>query len=172
MTGLMLRVRQVAGGRGSRELFNGIDIDLGRGEALRIGGRNGSGKTTLLRILCGLTPPTEGRVLWNEAVISQLREAYWRELIYIGHASGLKDDLHAWENLAVAARLSGSGIGRKEALLALQRLGVAEVCDTPVRVLSQGQRKRVALARLCLERPAASLPSFVSRSFAWRMALP
>lgn len=150
----MLRAHALTCRRGGRELLGGLDIDVDAGEALHVCGRNGSGKTTLLRILCGLTPPAEGRVLWKKTAIGDLREAYWREMIYIGHASGLKDDLHAWENLAVAACLSGLAIGRKQALLALQRLGVGAMCDTPVRSLSQGQRKRVALARLCLNSPA------------------
>ncbi|QAU35482.1 cytochrome c biogenesis heme-transporting ATPase CcmA [Janthinobacterium sp. 17J80-10] len=162
----MLRTRQVASSRGGRELFSGIDLEVGSGDALRIGGRNGSGKTTLLRMLCGLTPPAEGEVLWKEAAIRRLGESFRREVIYVGHASGLKDDLLAWENLVVAARLSGLGISRKAALQALQQLDVAELCDTPVRALSQGQRKRVALSRLCLpgpkplwilDEPAASL---------------
>ena len=98
-------------------------------------------------------PPAQGEIFWKESAIGRLRESFWREVIYVGHASGLKDDLLAWENLAVAARLSGLGIGRKEALQALQRMGVAGLCDTPVRTLSQGQRKRVALSRLCLDAP-------------------
>ncbi len=150
---LMLRAHQVACSRGGRELFGGINFEVGSGEALRICGRNGSGKTTLLRILCGLTSPAAGGIFWKEAAIDRVREAYWRDVIYVGHASGLKDDLLAWENLVVAARLSGRGIDRKQALQALQRMGVAEACDTPVRTLSQGQRKRVALSRLCLGRP-------------------
>lgn len=151
---LMLRAARVACSRGGRELFNGIDLEVDSGEALRICGRNGSGKTTLLRILCGLTSPATGEIFWNDVKIGRARDAYWRDVIYVGHASGLKDDLLAWENLVVAARLTGHGISRTQALQALQRMGVAAVCDTPVRTLSQGQRKRVALARLCLENPA------------------
>lgn len=150
---LMLRAHQVACSRGGRELFGGINLEVGSGEALRICGRNGSGKTTLLRVLCGLTQPAAGEIFWQDVAIGRAREAYWRDVIYVGHASGLKDDLLAWENLVVAARLSGLGIGRREALQALHEMGVAAVCDSPVRTLSQGQRKRVALARLCLQTP-------------------
>ncbi len=150
----MLQASGLACRRGDRDLFNDIGFEVNGGDVLRIGGRNGSGKSSLLRILCGLSQPCSGEVRWQGSPIARLREAFWRDVVYIGHGSGLKDDLLAWENLAVAARLGGIGIGRAQALGALRRMGIAAVCDTPVRVLSQGQRKRVALARLCVESPA------------------
>jgi heme exporter protein A len=110
-----------------------------------VAGANGSGKTSLLRILCGLARPSAGEVRWKGQPIASLKEDYARELVYIGHAPAVKDDLTPRENLEIACRLSGRP-ARSEALAeALARLRVP---DLPVRKLSQGQRRRAALARL------------------------
>ena len=131
--------------RGGRTLFRGLSFPLKGGELLRVGGANGSGKTSLLRILCGLLSPASGEVRWRGAPIQDLREEYSRELAYLGHAAALKDDLTPGENLRIAASLSGidrSSGGIREALSGFQ------VPDLPVRKLSQGQKRRAALARL------------------------
>ena len=131
--------------RGARTLFRGISFILQPGELLRIAGANGSGKTSLLRILCGLGRPSAGEVRWKGEPIARLKEDYARELVYIGHAPAVKDDLTPRENLEITCRLAGDS-PRAEALAeALERLRVP---DLPVRKLSQGQRRRAALARL------------------------
>jgi len=79
-----------------------------------------------------------------------VREEFGSQLIYLGHANGVKDDLVAWENVVIASTLSGSPVSRDQAYDALEALGLARAADLPTRVLSQGQRKRVALARLWL----------------------
>jgi heme exporter protein A len=134
--------------RGDRQLFGGINFEIESGESLRIVGSNGSGKTSLLRMLCGLAFPSAGEVRWKGRDIRGLREEFCSQLIYLGHANGVKDDLLAWENLQVSATLSGQTISREEALAALELLGLGGAAKLPTRVLSQGQRKRVALARL------------------------
>lgn len=131
--------------RSGRTLFRGLSFTVGPGELLRVAGPNGSGKTSLVRILCGLLAPAQGEVRWRGTPIRRLAEEYSRELVYIGHAAALKDDLTAFENLDIACRLAGVAAGR-EALAGA--LGAFVVPALPVRKLSQGQRRRAALARL------------------------
>ena len=133
--------------RSGRTLFRGLSFSVTRGDLLRIAGPNGSGKTSLLRILCGLLAPTQGEVRWRGAPIRSLAEEYARDLVFIGHASALKDDLTPYENLDIACRLAGVQVHREALRSALKAFGVPEL---PVRKLSQGQRRRAALARLLL----------------------
>jgi len=144
--------------RGDLQLFSDLGFDLHPGDAMWVSGTNGSGKTSLLRMLCGLSAPAEGEVRWNGTDIRRLREEFCSKLVYIGHANGVKDDLLAWENLAVASILSGQPVGEEEAQEALARLGLGRAADLPTRALSQGQRKRVALARLSF---ASAMPLWI-----------
>jgi heme exporter protein A len=148
---MTLQGYQLACSRGERHLFTDVNFEIISGDALRIAGTNGSGKTSLLRLLCGLAYPAAGEVRWNGQDIRRAREDFCSELIYLGHANGIKDDLAAWENLTVSATLSGHPISREQAWRALDMLGLDEVGHLPTRALSQGQRKRVALARLWLD---------------------
>ena len=125
------------------------------GQLLRIGGENGSGKTSLLRILCGLLPPAEGEVRWHGEAITLKRDEFHREMTYIGHANGLKDDLTASENIEFASTLAGTRASSLAIRDALDRFGIAHCARLPVRHLSQGQRRRVALARLALPNHAS-----------------
>jgi heme exporter protein A len=145
-----LQACQLACTRGDRELFNDVNTAVGAGDALRVAGANGSGKTSLLRMLCGLACPSAGAVRWGGQDIRSLREQFGSQMIYLGHANGVKDDLAAWENLVVAATLGGQPVTREAAYQALDQLGLGQAADLPTRALSQGQRKRVALARLQL----------------------
>ncbi|MDH5535045.1 MAG: cytochrome c biogenesis heme-transporting ATPase CcmA [Betaproteobacteria bacterium] len=144
--------------RGERTLFRDVSFALEGGSLLRIAGANGSGKTSLLRILCGLSPPAQGEVRWRGERIRALGEEYWRHLIYIGHANAVKDDLTALENLEIATAIGGRTATDGAALDALGQFGVAPCAALPARVLSQGQRRRVALARLAL---SAEVPLWV-----------
>jgi len=135
--------------RGGRRLFHSLSFTLRAGGLLRVSGANGSGKTSLLRILCGLLPPARGEVRWNGERIRELREDYSGQLIYIGHAPSIKDDLTAAENLDIACRLSGRVLDEARLQGALREFGIEEK-DIFVKRLSQGQRRRAALARLAL----------------------
>lgn len=139
--------------RGERRLFANVSFTLEPGGLIWIQGGNGSGKTTLLRTLCGLTQAMAGEVRWRGKAIQAWGEDYRRELTYIGHANGLKEELSAQENLLVAARLASQPASRIEVDGALQGMGLAGREHLPVKFLSQGQRRRAALARLKLAPP-------------------
>lgn len=146
----MLTAEELECIRGTRRLFAGVSFALERGDCLLLQGPNGSGKTSLLRILCGLARPERGEVRWDGQPIARLAEEYRAWLLYCGHANALKDDLTALENLLAAAALEGIPATRQQARDALAALGIQRLERLPVRVLSQGQKRRVALARLCL----------------------
>ena len=137
--------------RGRRLLFQGLNLQLQPGSITWLRGRNGSGKTSLLRILAGLSAPAEGALLWNGASGGAAQEAAHRGTLYLGHANALKDDLRLAEALAFLAQLQGLDDPTRRARQALARLGLANRADAPVRTLSQGQRRRGALARLALD---------------------
>ncbi len=139
--------------RGERRLFSGVSFSLRPGGLIWLQGGNGSGKTTMLRTLCGLTHAMAGEVRWNGEPIQGAGEDFRRELTYIGHANGLKEDLSAGENLLIAARLAGQWVSRADVTAALQGMGLGERAHLPVKFLSQGQRRRAALARLRLAHP-------------------
>ena len=147
-----LALNGVACERGGRALFRGLSLQLAGGQLLRVAGANGAGKTSLLRLVAGLLPPTEGQVLWGGVPIARQREAYGRDLVYLGHAAALKDDLNPLENLLDACMLGAHGATRAQALQALAESGLRGFERTPVRRLSQGQRRRCGLARLVLAR--------------------
>jgi heme exporter protein A len=144
----MLFAHELACERGERLLFRNLGFELAGGEALLVRGGNGRGKTSLLRILCGLSAPAAGGVRWRGESISQAHEQYGREMAYIGHANGIKDDLTPLENLRLAAALGGRELGVEAASAALAQVGLSRCMDLPARVLSFGQRRRVALAGL------------------------
>jgi len=139
--------------RGGRTLFRGLSFALQGGELLRVAGENGSGKTSLLKILCGLLEPGAGEVRWQGMPIRRLREDYSRHLVYLGHAPAVKDDLSAAENLTVACTLAGRTASPQQAQKALESYGLPPT-GVAVRRLSQGQRRRAALARLLLSADA------------------
>ena len=136
--------------RGDRRLFSGLDFSVNTGTLLHVEGHNGSGKTTLLRVLCGLLQPQEGEVRWRGTDIRSLREEYCKAVLYFGHLNGIKNDLTGIENLRVSATLDGDEVDEEALWDALKRMGLAGFEDLPTKVLSQGQKKRVALARLML----------------------
>ena len=172
---MTLQAQQISCVRGERQLFGAIDVALDAGDALRLAGANGSGKTSLLRILAGLLAPEAGEVRWQGQAVASCRDTYHAALIYIGHGAALKDDLLAWENLVCAQALAGRDLTEAQARAALHQAGLGRAAGLPARVLSQGQRKRLALARLAcnphttlwlLDEPFSALDAAASAALA------
>jgi heme exporter protein A len=143
-------VRDLALVRGNRLLFDGIGFGLARGEAMLLRGPNGSGKSSLLRALLGLAVPRRGELLLDgdrfPATSGRLRP----HALFQGHADGLKGELDALENLALAAGLDGFDTGEPALRQALAETGILREAALPVRRLSQGQRQRLSLSRFAL----------------------
>ncbi len=148
----MLETSDLECQRGDRRLFAGLGFRLDAGELLYLRGHNGSGKTSLLRMLGGLLPPAAGEIRWRGQPIGKLGEDYRRELCYLGHHNAIKEELTPLENLLTAAALADEPLDEDQALDALETLGLAGREDLACRYLSQGQKRRVALARLVSER--------------------
>lgn len=148
--GMRLQASGLGCVRGARRLFGGVAVTLAAGDALRVAGPNGSGKSTLLRTLCGLSPADEGSVRWDGSDVRSGRAEFAAQLTYLGHAPALKEDLSAAENLHAAAALAGGAVDAKAVAHALGTAGLARLAAVPCRLLSEGQRKRVSLARLQL----------------------
>ncbi len=146
-----LVVTNLAVVRGERMLFKQLDFSLNNGAVLYLQGENGAGKTTLLRTLCGLTHPYAGGVSWCGEDIKGMAEEYSKNVLYIGHLPGIKEDLTAIENLQFSLALLGLKVEKQEVVEVLTALGLAKALHLPTRMLSQGQKRRVLLARLWLQ---------------------
>ena len=145
-----LSVHNLACARGDRLLFKAMNFTVGAGELLLVQGGNGQGKTSLLRLLTGLARPEDGEVRWRGQPIRRNRDAFHAEMIYLGHANGVKDDLNPVENLRFAEGLQGRAFEQERAIGILKQLGLSLCLDLPCRVLSFGQRRRVALSAMLL----------------------
>lgn len=150
MTDPILEVRGLTCERGERVLFKGMNFAVSAGTLVRIAGSNGAGKTTLLRLMTGLMRPVEGEVLWRGTPITKAAQDFWKELCYIGHRNGVKDDLSVLENVLINAEVADVPTTEARALEALDAVGLTDFVDSPAGQLSQGQRRRVALSRLWL----------------------
>ena len=148
----MLAAEQLACVRGDRRLFADVGFRLDGGELLYLQGRNGAGKTSLLRMLIGLLPPESGRILWQGSDIREQTDDYRAGLCYLGHLNAIKEELTPLENLSLSARLADEALSEDDALDALEQVGLAGREDLACKYLSQGQKRRVALARLVKEK--------------------
>jgi heme exporter protein A len=144
----MLEVENVGCVRGDRRLFSNISFSMTPGTFLQLTGPNGSGKTSLLRIICGLMAPEEGQIRWQGANIRALGEEYSTAINYIAHQNGLKEELTSLENLRISTGLAGTEISRNEAYNVLGKFGLGGRENLAARLLSEGQRRRSALARI------------------------
>lgn len=140
--------------RGERRLFHNLSFQLKAGECLLVRGENGSGKTSLLRMLVGLTPPAAGAIHWRSSPIKSLGDEYRCELLYCGHPLGLKDGLSATENLISGMALAHEFVTKDAVHEALRQAGLQGREHLALRALSQGQKRRVNLARILLQKRA------------------
>ncbi len=146
----LVQARGLSCRRGRDWLFRDLSFELRAGQLVWLRGFNGSGKTTLLRTVCGLTRPDEGELVWADD-----GPTGGAGRVYVGHLNAMKDDLSVSEALQFISQLHGGEAGMDRIGQALRELGVHHRRHALVRTLSQGQRRRVALARLALEtRPA------------------
>jgi heme exporter protein A len=147
---MALAVRNLTYSRGDRQLFSELSFFLQAGESLWLTGSNGAGKTSLLRLLCGLSSAQAGEILWKECLLQEDREQFHSDLLYIGHQYGIKADLSPVENIINITRLNGDRYSHAQIITALLAIGLSGQMELPARVLSQGQQKRISLARLFL----------------------
>ena len=134
--------------RGERCLFEGLGFSLGSGELLLLEGRNGCGKTSLMRAIAGMLSLESGEVLWNDVAVLKQRQTFHGALVWLAHRTGLKGDLNMVENLQFEAALRAQSHRDHEEVFA--RLGIERLRRLPLRSLSAGQQRRVALARMLL----------------------
>jgi len=146
----MLEAQDLAARRGFARLFTGLSFRVDRGEALVVTGANGTGKTTLLRMLAGLSMPAAGAIRWNGARVSPFAPLLRGVLAFAGHLPALKDELTAEENLRSLLALEEVAVPDAAIGSALDDVALGRQRGLPARVLSQGQRRRIGLARLTL----------------------
>ena len=144
----MFSVSNLSCSKGDKRLFSGVSFTLQPGQWLHLKGDNGVGKTSLLRLACGLSALEDGEITWNNQAVSKDPQTFRANLAYLGHQLALKDDLSPLENLQTDAAIVGRQLTASDANQALAQMGLRGRENLPVRVLSQGQKRRTALARL------------------------
>ena len=144
----MFSVSNLSCSRGDKRLFSGVSFALQPGQWLHLEGDNGVGKTSLLRLACGLSALEQGEIQWQGQPVSENSDEFRANLAYLGHQLALKEDLTPLENLRADAAIAGRVLSLADAKSALVQLGLKGREHLPVRVLSQGQKRRAALARL------------------------
>ena len=145
-----LTIEDVSATRNYRKVFMPVSLTLTNGMSLYIEGENGAGKTTFLRVLAGLNNIYLGNILYNDLDRKELAHTYNQNILYIGHALGLKEDLTAFENINAMLKIQGVKCTEAEIYEAFEKLSIPTQ-NRAIRFLSAGQRRRVALSRLWLE---------------------
>ena len=134
--------------RGESCLFQGLEFTLNRGELLLLEGQNGSGKTSLMRAIAGMLTLETGEIFWNDVPVSVQRQEFHGDLVWLAHRTGLKGDLTLVENLRFEGSLRRQADVDPASIF--ERLGISRLKRLPLRALSAGQQRRVALARMLM----------------------
>lgn len=144
-----LQVQGVHLWRGERHVLRGVHLDAPLGTLWHVRGPNGAGKTSLLRVVAGFLWPEAGQVFWNGKETRGLTEEFGAQMACLGHEPALKADLTARENIRYLVGLRRA-VGEAEIEATFVRLGIAAHADRPTRMLSAGQKRRAAMARVLL----------------------
>ncbi|MBB1332943.1 cytochrome c biogenesis heme-transporting ATPase CcmA [Pseudoalteromonas sp. SR44-5] len=145
----MLHIKSVTCIKQERCLFADLNFSLKSGQIMQLAGPNGAGKTSLLRIIAGFSAPDEGQVMWQGESIAKNYDEFARQLLFIGHKTGVNSQLSAIENLRFWLQIQGYDT-EQDLYSLLAKIGLVGLEDVPVRTLSAGQQRRVALIRLWL----------------------
>ncbi|WP_404338983.1 cytochrome c biogenesis heme-transporting ATPase CcmA [Pseudoalteromonas mariniglutinosa] len=145
----MLQIKSVTCIKQERCLFAALNFSLKSGQIMQLAGPNGAGKTSLLRIIAGFAMPDEGDIFWQQRSIFKCYDEFAAELLFIGHKTGVNNQLTALENVAFWLQINGYD-DRQDLYPLLAKMGLVGLEDIPVRMLSAGQQRRVALVRLWL----------------------
>ncbi|WP_446727624.1 cytochrome c biogenesis heme-transporting ATPase CcmA [Pseudoalteromonas sp. S16_S37] len=143
----LLEIKSVTCTKQERCLFESLSFSLEAGQIMQIEGPNGAGKTSLLRIIAGFARPDDGEILFDNKSISQYYDEFAAQLLFIGHKTGVNGQLSAYENVCHWLHVHGCKVD-EQAYDLLADLGLVGLEDVPVRTLSAGQQRRVALVRL------------------------
>ncbi|NUZ09539.1 cytochrome c biogenesis heme-transporting ATPase CcmA [Pseudoalteromonas sp. McH1-7] len=148
----MLEIDTVTCTKQDRCLFDSLSFTLHSGQIMQVEGPNGAGKTSLLRIIAGFARADEGQIRYNHTDIREDYDSFAAELLFIGHKTGVNQQLNAYENVQYWLQVHGAKASEKEVYELLAKLGLIGLEDVPVRTLSAGQQRRVALVRLWLNK--------------------
>jgi heme exporter protein A len=146
----LLQLNKLACVKGERLLFSGLSCEIPSGSLVRVTGANGAGKTSLLRMIAGLSEPAAGEIVWKSQNTRLSRSEFLQDILYLGHASAIKDELLPAENLMANCTIQGEAFSAPEVHAVLEELGMGERLDVESLSLSAGQRRRIALARVWL----------------------
>ncbi|WP_419147816.1 cytochrome c biogenesis heme-transporting ATPase CcmA [Pseudoalteromonas 'SMAR'] len=146
----MLEIDAVTCTKQERCLFEALSFTLHAGQIMQIEGPNGAGKTSLLRIIAGFARADEGQIRYQGVDVRQDYDTFASELLFIGHKTGVNQQLSAYENVQHWLSVHGGRANEDSVYELLAKLGLIGLEDVPVRTLSAGQQRRVALVRLWL----------------------